>query len=216
MAIDNALEPIREFMLRQVRSKDLKLFVDLADIDDISNYSEIPTSALIPAFIISELKTGFEVWFFNFYTFYRYRYDCCQYLDGSGDDDASARYDIYAILKILLFIMVDGWNLIVEKNNTVDTLMEVQCGSRHGSGYFYISPKDNSITSGPNATVCIDGRADSGSLSGDNANTEQTLAFVPKILAVFLVLMAAGPWLLQNLMSMTMTIFGYIDKIILK
>ena len=45
---------------------------------------------------------------------------------------------------------------------------------------------------------------------------EQTLAFVPKILAVFLVLMAAGPWLLQNLMSMTMTIFGYIDKIILK
>ncbi len=49
--------------------------------------------------------------------------------------------------------------------------MEVQCGSRHGSGYFYISPKDNSITSGPNATVCIDGRADSGSLSGDNANT---------------------------------------------
>lgn len=45
---------------------------------------------------------------------------------------------------------------------------------------------------------------------------EQTLAFVPKMLAVFLVLMAAGPWLLQNLMSMTMTIFGYIDKIILK
>ncbi len=63
VAIDNALEPIREFMLRQVRSKDLKLFVDLADIDDISNYSEIPTSALIPAFIISELKTGFEVGF---------------------------------------------------------------------------------------------------------------------------------------------------------
>jgi len=44
---------------------------------------------------------------------------------------------------------------------------------------------------------------------------EQTLAFVPKILVVFLVLMSAGPWLIQNLISMTMTIFGYIDQVVL-
>ncbi len=44
---------------------------------------------------------------------------------------------------------------------------------------------------------------------------EQTLAFVPKILVVFLVLMAAGPWLIQTLTGMTMTVFGYIDQIVL-
>lgn len=44
---------------------------------------------------------------------------------------------------------------------------------------------------------------------------EQTLAFVPKIVVVFLVLMAAGPWLIQNLMAMTMTMFDYIDQVIL-
>ncbi len=44
---------------------------------------------------------------------------------------------------------------------------------------------------------------------------EQTLAFVPKILVVFIVLMTAGPWLLQNLISMTMTIFSYMDQVIL-
>lgn len=44
---------------------------------------------------------------------------------------------------------------------------------------------------------------------------EQTLAFVPKILVVFAVLMAAGPWIMQNLISMTLTIFDYIDQVIL-
>jgi len=44
---------------------------------------------------------------------------------------------------------------------------------------------------------------------------EQTLAFVPKLIAVFSMLIAAGPWLLQNLISMTMTIFNYIDQVIL-
>ena len=44
---------------------------------------------------------------------------------------------------------------------------------------------------------------------------EATLAFVPKIVAVFLVLMAAGPWMIQNLISMTQTLLGYIDRVIL-
>jgi len=44
---------------------------------------------------------------------------------------------------------------------------------------------------------------------------EATLAFVPKLIVVFLILMMAGPWMIQNLMSMTQTIFGYMDKIVL-
>ncbi|WP_430882780.1 flagellar type III secretion system pore protein FliP [Fusibacter sp. JL216-2] len=114
VAIDNALEPIREFMLRQVRSKDLKLFVDLADIDDISNYSEIPTSALIPAFIISELKTGFEVGFLIFIPFIVIDMIVASTLMALGMMMLPPVM-ISMPFKILLFIMVDGWNLIVEK-----------------------------------------------------------------------------------------------------
>ncbi len=62
-AFDNAVNPLRDFMLRQVRSKDLALFVDLADVESPETTDDIPTSAIIPAFIISELKTGFEVGF---------------------------------------------------------------------------------------------------------------------------------------------------------
>lgn len=114
VAIDNALEPVREFMLKQVRAKDLKLFVDLSGVENISEYSDIPTSALIPAFIISEVKTGFEVGFLLFIPFIVIDLIVASTLMALGMMMLPPVM-ISMPFKILLFVMVDGWNLIIEK-----------------------------------------------------------------------------------------------------
>jgi len=114
VALENAQKPLREFMLRQVRTKDLKLFVELAGVEEIANYSDIPTSALIPAFIISEIKTGFEVGFLLFIPFIVIDMIVASTLMALGMMMLPPVM-ISMPFKILLFIMVDGWNLIVEK-----------------------------------------------------------------------------------------------------
>jgi len=111
-AYDNAIEPIREFMLRQVRSKDLALFVDLADVESPETIDDIPTSAVIPAFIISELKTGFEVGFILFIPFIVIDMVVASTLMSLGMMMLPPVM-ISLPFKILLFIMIDGWNLIV-------------------------------------------------------------------------------------------------------
>lgn len=113
-AVDEALDPLRDFMLRQVRTKDLKLFIDLAGVEEIADYGDIPTSALIPAFIISEIKTGFEVGFLLFIPFIVIDMIVASTLMALGMMMLPPVM-ISMPFKILLFILVDGWNLIVEK-----------------------------------------------------------------------------------------------------
>ena len=113
-AIEAAMDPLRDFMLRQVRTKDLKLFVDLSGLENISEYSEIPTSAIIPAFIISEIKTGFEVGFLIFIPFIVIDMIVASTLMALGMMMLPPVM-ISMPFKILLFVMVDGWNLIIEK-----------------------------------------------------------------------------------------------------
>ncbi len=113
-ALEEAAEPLRDFMLRQVRTKDLKLFVDLAGVENISDYADIPTSALIPAFIISEIKTGFEVGFLIFIPFIVIDMIVASTLMALGMMMLPPVM-ISMPFKLLLFIMVDGWNVLVEK-----------------------------------------------------------------------------------------------------
>ena len=114
VALDNAVEPLREFMLRQVRTKDLKLFIELAGVEEVSEYADIPTTALIPAFIISEIKTGFEIGFLLFIPFIVIDMIVASTLMALGMMMLPPVM-ISMPFKLLLFIMVDGWNLIVEK-----------------------------------------------------------------------------------------------------
>ena len=111
-AIDNALNPLRDFMLRQVRSKDLALFVNLTETEALETTDDIPTSALIPAFIISELKTGFEVGFLLFIPFIVIDMVVASTLMSLGMMMLPPVM-ISLPFKVLLFIMIDGWNLIV-------------------------------------------------------------------------------------------------------
>lgn len=114
VAYERAEEPMKDFMLRQVRSKDLALFLNLAGTPTVENPSDIPMRALIPAFILSELKLAFEIGFLIFLPFIVIDMIVASTLMALGMMMLPPVM-ISLPIKVLLFIMLDGWNLIIEK-----------------------------------------------------------------------------------------------------
>ena len=112
-AIKQAEEPLRSFMIRQTREKDLALFVELAKIKQPKTYKDIPTYVLIPAFVISELKTAFQIGFVIFLPFIVIDMVVASTLMSMGMMMLPPML-ISLPFKILLFVMVDGWDLIVK------------------------------------------------------------------------------------------------------
>jgi flagellar biosynthesis protein FliP len=111
-AFDTGMKPVREFMFKQVREKDLALFVHLAKIDQPQTPDDVPTYVLVPAFIISELKTAFQMGFFIFIPFLIIDMVVASTLISMGMIMVPPVL-ISLPFKLLLFIMVDGWYLIV-------------------------------------------------------------------------------------------------------
>lgn len=116
MTLDSAyakgIEPIRGFMLRNVRSEDLQLFIGFANIDQPETPADLPTHILIPAFVISELRAGFVIGFFLFLPFLMIDMIVASVLMSMGMMMLPPIL-ISLPFKILLFVLVDGWNLIV-------------------------------------------------------------------------------------------------------
>ncbi|MDF2891677.1 MAG: fliP [Clostridia bacterium] len=112
-AITKAMDPIRNFMLKNVKEKDLALFLNLSEIDQPVKSSDIPTTALIPAFIISELKTAFIIGFYLYIPFIMIDMVVASTLMSMGMMMLPPVM-ISLPFKLLLFVMVDGWNLIVK------------------------------------------------------------------------------------------------------
>lgn len=109
-AFTKAIEPFRNFMLKQVRAADLGLFVKIAG-EKVEKPEEVSTFALIPAFIISELKTAFIVGFLLFIPFIIIDMVVASTLMALGMMMLPPVM-ISLPFKLLLFIMVDGWNLL--------------------------------------------------------------------------------------------------------
>jgi flagellar biosynthetic protein FliP len=111
-AYDKGIVPLREFMFRQTREEDLGLFVKMANVDKPKNRDDVPTTALIPAFAISELRTGFQIGFVLFIPFLIIDMVISSILMSMGMMMLPPVL-ISLPFKILLFILVDGWNLVV-------------------------------------------------------------------------------------------------------
>ncbi len=113
-AIDKGLEPIRSFMFKQTNRKDLKLFLNIAEVDteNIENMDDIPTTTLIPAFIISELRIAFIIGFLIYIPFIIIDMVVASTLMSMGMMMLPPT-TISMPFKILLFILADGWNLII-------------------------------------------------------------------------------------------------------
>jgi len=112
-AIDKAMEPLRDFMFRQTREKDLALFLNLSGADQPETLDEIPNHVLIPAFLISELKTAFQIGFLIYIPFIIVDMVVASTLMSMGMMMLPPVL-ISLPFKILLFVMVDGWSLVVK------------------------------------------------------------------------------------------------------
>jgi len=110
-AFKRGQEPLREFMFKQTRTKDLALFVGLAKMDRPKTRADIPTHVLIPAFIISELKTAFQIGFLIFLPFLVIDLVVSSTLMSMGMMMLPPVF-ISLPFKILLFVLVDGWDLV--------------------------------------------------------------------------------------------------------
>jgi flagellar biosynthetic protein FliP len=111
-AYDQGIGPIREFMFRHVRDEDLELFISLANMSRPATRTELPTYIVVPAFVLSELRTGFIIGFFLFIPFLMVDMIVSSILMSMGMMMLPPML-ISLPFKILLFILVDGWNLIV-------------------------------------------------------------------------------------------------------
>jgi len=111
-ALRRAYEPLRQFMLRQTREKDLALFVDAAGDARPSTPEQVVPQALIPAFLISELKTAFEMGFLIFVPFLVLDLVVASILTSMGMLMLPPVL-ISLPVKLMLFVLVDGWNVLV-------------------------------------------------------------------------------------------------------
>ncbi|GAB5464829.1 MAG: flagellar type III secretion system pore protein FliP [Candidatus Kapaibacteriales bacterium] len=112
-AITAIVEPFRDFMLRHTREADLALFIKLSDGPAPDDITEVSTWAIIPAFAISELKTAFQIGFLIFVPFLVLDMVIASTLMSLGMFLLPPQL-ISLPLKVLLFVLVDGWYLIVD------------------------------------------------------------------------------------------------------
>jgi flagellar biosynthetic protein FliP len=111
-ALERAAPPLRDFMLKQTREADLALFVELSKTPRPATAAELPMRVVIPAFAISELKTGFQMGFFIFIPFLLVDLVVSTTLLSMGMMQLPPMM-VSLPFKVLLFVMIDGWNLLV-------------------------------------------------------------------------------------------------------
>ncbi len=111
-AITASLSPLRKFMFDQTRESDLSLFVRLAKIESPKTRADVPTIVLIPSFILSELKTAFQIGFIIFLPFLVIDVVASSVLMAMGMMMLPPVV-ISLPLKVMLFVLVDGWGLLV-------------------------------------------------------------------------------------------------------
>lgn len=112
VAIEKALVPLRKFMFTQTRAADLELFLKLSKVSHPKTRADVPTTVLIPAFVISELKTAFQIGFIIYLPFLVIDMIVASVLMALGMMMLPPVV-ISLPFKIMIFVLVDGWSLIV-------------------------------------------------------------------------------------------------------
>ncbi|MFZ2403769.1 MAG: flagellar type III secretion system pore protein FliP [Methylobacter sp.] len=113
VAIEKASEPFRQFMLKQTREADLELFIRISGKEELQSAENVPFSLLLPAFVTSELKTAFQIGFLIFLPFLIIDLVVASVLMSMGMMMLSPMI-ISLPFKIMLFVLADGWSLIME------------------------------------------------------------------------------------------------------
>jgi flagellar biosynthetic protein FliP len=111
-AITHTVQPLREFMIRQTREKDLALILEIAKVEVPDSIEQVSTIHIIPAFLISELKTAFTIGFVIFLPFLLLDLVVSSILMSMGMLMVPPTI-ISLPLKVLMFVLIDGWSLVV-------------------------------------------------------------------------------------------------------
>lgn len=111
-ALEKGAAPLKTFMLRQTRQQDLALFVKLSGSAPLNGPEEVPLKILVPAYVISELKTAFQIGFIIFIPFLVIDMVVASVLMSMGMMMLSPMM-ISLPFKLMLFVLVDGWNLLI-------------------------------------------------------------------------------------------------------
>jgi flagellar biosynthetic protein FliP len=111
-ALEKGAEPLKEFMLRQTRQQDLALFVKLSKSPPLQGPEAVPLKVLVPAYVISELKTAFQIGFVIFIPFLIIDMVVASVLMSMGMMMLSP-VTISFPFKLMLFVLVDGWSLLI-------------------------------------------------------------------------------------------------------
>lgn len=109
---EKGMKPLRAFMFKQTREKDIALFINLAKINKPKNQDEVPSYCLIPGFMISELRRAFEIGVYIFFPFIVIDMIVASVLMAMGMIMLPPVM-ISLPFKLILFILVDGWNLLI-------------------------------------------------------------------------------------------------------
>ena len=111
-ALEKAMGPLRDFMLRQTRKKDLALFMRVAKLEKPKTRDDVPTHILLPAFALSEIKTAFQMGFIVYLPMLVVDIVVATLLTSMGMFMLPPAM-VSVPLKILLFVLVDGWHLVI-------------------------------------------------------------------------------------------------------
>ena len=112
-ALTKASEPFRQFMLKQTRESDLELFIRISGNAELQSAEDVPFSLLLPAYVTSELKTAFQIGFLIFLPFLIIDLVVASVLMSMGMMMLSPMI-VSLPFKIMLFVLADGWSLIME------------------------------------------------------------------------------------------------------
>lgn len=118
--VESAMEPLREFMYGQTQTKDVRLFMDIAKLESVESLDDIPSRILVPAFMISELRTAFIIGFIIYIPFIVIDMVVASTLMAMGMMMLPPT-TISTPFKILLFVLADGWSLVI--GNLVKTFL---------------------------------------------------------------------------------------------
>ena len=111
-AVSQAKVPLRAFMLEQTRLKDLSTLAEMAGVTQVDEPTDLPMTVIIPAFVISELKTAFQIGFMLFIPFLIIDLVVASVLMAMGMMMLSPMI-VSLPFKLMLFVLVDGWNLVI-------------------------------------------------------------------------------------------------------
>lgn len=113
VALDKAILPLREFMIKHTEEKELALFLSMAKIEKPKDWKGVPTYALIPAYVLSELKTAFKIGFVIFLPFLVIDIVVASILVSMGMLFLPPT-TVAMPFKLILFVMIDGWYLVTK------------------------------------------------------------------------------------------------------